>query len=106
MEDLINFTKYLTQLLIEKSTYQIQWVNQFELGGITFEIMLKIKGNKKLLIDLNGKEVNKAYEDYLFDIYRCKVAKSSGFKYYRLWLSNFYNQPQKEIKKMLAVLND
>jgi len=105
-EDLIDFTKYLIQLLGENSTSQIDWINQYELGGITYEIMLKVKDNIKLLIDLNGKEVNKAYEDYLYDIYRCKIAQNSGFRYYRLWLSNFYNHPQKEIKKILEALND
>ena len=53
------------------------------------------KDGKRLLIDLNGKEVNKDYEDYLYDIYRCKIAQNSGFQYYRLWLSNYYNQPIK-----------
>ena len=82
-EDLIDFTKYLIQLLGENSTSQIEWINQYELGGITYEIMLKFKDNIKLLIDLNGKEVNKAYEDYLYDIYRCRIAQNSGFRYYR-----------------------
>ena len=91
---------------MEKSTSQIQWVNHYELGGINYEIMLKVKGSEKLLIDLNGKEVNKAYEDYLYDIYRCEIAQNSGFRYYRLWLSNFYNQPQREIRKILDALYD
>ena len=60
------------------------------------------KGGKKLLIDLNGKEVNKEYEDYLYDIYRCKIALNSGFQYYRLWLSNYYNQPSKELSNIVA----
>ena len=53
------------------------------------------------MIDLNGKEVNKDYEDYLYDIYRCKIAQNSGFQYYRLWLSNYYNQPIKEVNNIM-----
>ena len=101
-EDLEFFSNHLTKVLIEKSGHKIECINEYALGGITYEILLVFQGGKKLLIDLNGKEVNKEYEDYLYDIYRCKIALNSGFQYYRLWLSNYYNQPSKELSNIIA----
>ncbi|MDB2314909.1 ATP-binding protein [Flavobacteriaceae bacterium] len=101
-DDLKLFSNHLTKVLIEKSGHKIDCVNEFALGGITYEMLLIFEDGNKLLIDLNGKEVNREYEDYLYDIYRCKIAQKSGYRYYRLWLSNYYNQPLKEINNILA----
>ena len=100
-EDLKLFSEHLTKVLIEKSGSKIECINEYALGGITYEILLVFQDGKRLLIDLNGKEVNKDYEDYLYDIYRCKIAQNSGFQYYRLWLSNYYNQPIKEVNNIM-----
>jgi hypothetical protein len=97
------FSNHLKKVLLEKCGQKIDYVNEFALGGITYEILLQFEDGKKLLIDLNGKEINREYEDYLYDIYRCKIAQKSGFQYYRLWLSNYYNQPSKEINNIIAV---
>jgi superfamily I DNA and/or RNA helicase len=102
-EDLMLFSNHLKKVLLEKCGQKIDYVNEFALGGITYEILLQFEDGKKLLIDLNGKEINREYEDYLYDIYRCKIAQKSGFQYYRLWLSNYYNQPSKEINNIIAV---
>ena len=87
--------------MIKKSRSKIKCVNEYALGGITYEILLIFQNGNKLLIDLNGKQINKDYEDYLYDIYRCKIAQKSGFQYYRLWLSNYYNQPSKEVNNII-----
>ena len=90
--------------LTKKYAGEIYWYNGYALGGITYEVLLAFDNKKKLLIDFNGKMIHKEYEDYLFDIYRCKIAHQSGYRYYRLWLSNYYNQPQKEINNMLRAV--
>ena len=100
-EDLKLFSKHLTKVLIENSGNKIECINEYALGGITYEILLVFQDGKKLLIDLNGKEVNGDYEDYLYDIYRCKIAQNFGYRYYRLWLSNYYNQPLKEVNNII-----
>ena len=103
-EDLSAFTEHLVNKLTKKYARVIYWYNGYALGGITYEVLLAFDNKKKLLIDFNGKMIHKEYEDYLFDIYRCKIAHQSGYRYYRLWLSNYYNQPEKEIKNMLRVV--
>ena len=41
---------------------------------MVYEIMFTFKKNETLLIDINGKQTKESFEDYLFDIHRCKVA--------------------------------
>ena len=103
-EDLSSFTEHLVNKLTQKYARVINCYNGYALGGITYEVLIAFDNKKKLLIDINGKMIHKEYEDYLFDIYRCKIAHQSGYRYYRLWLSNYYNQPEKEIKNMLRVV--
>ena len=103
-EDLINFTEELVKTLTENHAVVINWNNSYALGGINYEVLLEFENKRKLLVDFNGKMIHKEYEDYLFDIYRCKIAHQSGYQYYRLWLSNYYNQPQKEINNMLRAV--
>ena len=104
-EDLIAFTENLVNVLTRKHVKAINWSNHYALGGITYEVFIEFENEKKLLIDFNGKIIHKEYEDYLFDIYRCKTAHHSGYRYYRLWLSNYYNQPQKEIRNILKAVD-
>ena len=61
--------------------------------------------DKKLLIDINGKVAYNSYEDYIFDMDRCHIAKKSNYNYYRLWLSNFYNNLEYETNKIIKLLN-
>ena len=89
--------------MTEKSGIKINCICEYTLGGITYEMLLNFDGGKKILIDLNGKEVNRDYQDYLYDAYRCKLAQKSGFQYYRLWLSNYYNQQLNELNNILKV---
>ena len=103
-EDIINFTEELVKTLTENHAVVINWNNSYALGGINYEVLLEFENKRKLLVDFNGKMIHKEYEDYLFDIYRCKIAHQSGYQYYRLWLSNYYNQPQKEINNMLRAV--
>jgi len=97
---LYTFSNHLIKILSEKLNQNISFQNYFKIGGYEFEIVLTNNSGDTLLIDINGKIIHKGYEDYIFDIDRCQIAQKSNFKYYRLWLSNFYNNPEFEINKI------
>ena len=94
------FSASLTSQLSEKLNQTIHYENYVKIGGYEFEIALKSNSNETLLLDINGKIIHNGYEDYIFDIDRCQIAQKSKYKYYRLWLSNFYNNPEFEINKI------
>jgi superfamily I DNA and/or RNA helicase len=102
---LSSFTKYLIEKLSTKLDQKISFQNYFKIGGYEFEIALKKNSGEILLIDINGKVMHKGYEDYIFDIDRCKIAQKSNHKYYRLWMSNFYNNPDFELNKLKTLLH-
>ena len=97
----VNFSVHLRNEIRAKYGKKIKFLNYYSLGGLVYEIMFTFKKNETLLIDINGKQTKESFEDYLFDIHRCKVALDSGHQYYRLWLSNYYNNPSQEIQNIL-----
>jgi hypothetical protein len=104
-KSLQKFSDFFIQHLSEKIGDKVTYKNYFKVGGYEFELAIKKRKGKTLLIDLNGKVAYDSYEDYIFDIDRCQVAKKSNHDYYRLWLSNYYNNPDFEMKKIIDLLN-
>ena len=99
----IDVSKLKNDAILYSSKDSFRFENNFSLGGFTYEIILKNK-DVKILIDLNGKLLHGDYEDYIFDIDRRNIALQTNAKYYRLWLSNFYNNPDFEINKISRLL--
>lgn len=103
-EMLKSFSIDLVENLSKKLNQKIYFENYFKIGGYEFEIALIKKSGEILLLDINGKIIHNGFEDYIFDIDRCQIAQKSNFKYYRLWLSNFYNHDEFEINKLKTLL--
>ena len=99
------FSTFFTKILSKKIRERVKYENYFKVGGYEYEIALKKQNGTKLLIDINGKVAYDSYEDYIFDMDRCQVAKKTNYNYYRLWLSNFYNNFEYEINKIIDLLN-
>ena len=97
----VDFSIHLKNEIRTKYGKKIKLMNYYSLGGLVYEIMFTFKNDQTLLIDINGKQTKESFEDYLFDVHRCKVALDSGHQYYRLWLSNYYNNPSQEIQNIL-----
>jgi hypothetical protein len=98
------FSIDLVENLSKKLNQKIYFENYFKIGGYEYEIALIKKSGEILLLDINGKIIHNGFEDYIFDIDRCQIAQKSNFKYYRLWLSNFYNHDEFEINKLKTLL--
>jgi hypothetical protein len=97
---LSEFSTHLIGSLSKELKQKIRFENYYKIGGYEFEIALIKNTGETLLLDINGKIIHKGYEDYIFDIDRCQIAQKSNHKYYRLWLSNFYNNPDFELNKI------
>ena len=100
-----SFSSFFAEDLSKKMGEKISFQNYYKVGGYEFELALKKRTGKSLIIDINGKVAYNSYEDYIFDMDRCEVAKKSNHKYYRLWLSNFYNNPDFETNKIIDLMN-
>ena len=104
--DLESFSLYITNKLINISNQKLGFQNNIQIGGYIFELEITSAAGETLLIDINGKDAYQGYEDYIFDIDRTAIAKKVNNKYYRLWLSNFYNNQEFEINKIIKLLEE
>ena len=104
--DLESFSLYITNKLINISNQKLGFQNNIQIGGYIFELEITSAVGETLLIDINGKDAYQGYEDYIFDIDRTAIAKKVNNKYYRLWLSNFYNNQEFEINKIIKLLEE
>ncbi len=104
--DLEVFGLFLKDKVAALANEKIEFKINFALGGFIYEVVLFTDSGNCLLIDLNGKSMSGHFEDYLYDMNRCNVALQSNYKYYRLWLSNFFNNTNTELNKMVQSLKN
>lgn len=104
--DLEAFGLFLKNQIAQFTGSKIAVENNVALGGFIYEIALITEVGPRVLIDLNGKAISGHFEDYLYDMNRCKVALQSGYFYYRLWLSNFFNNMDAELRKIDQLINN
>lgn len=98
-----SFSNFLINQIQMIINVELKYENNFSLGGFTYDIRL-FNSKFSILIDINGKVLHGDYEDYLYDIKRCDVAKNNNHKYYRLWTSNLKNNPDQELNKLFDII--
>ena len=99
-----SFSIYLIEKLSGLLKKELTFKNNVKIGGYIFELGIIKNREEMVLIDINGKSAYEGFEDYIFDIDRRNIALQTNAKYYRLWLSNFYNNPDFEINKISRLL--
>jgi len=76
---------------------------QYPFGGFRIDFVITPKKNGKPLIALecDGAAYHSSEEAYCYDMFRQKTLESYGFKFYRIWSTNWWTNPKGEIKKVL-----
>lgn len=66
--------------------------------------MIKPRDNSKPIIALecDGAKYHSSEEAYAYDLYRQNQLENFGFKVYRIWSTNWWENPEKEIQKLLT----
>lgn len=93
---------YLTDY-IEKERIE----TQYKCGGfrIDFAIKSKKEGKPVVALECDGARYHSSEEAYAYDLYRQKQLEQLGFKVYRIWSTNWWHDPQREILKMLDFIS-
>ncbi len=79
-------------------------VSQYKFGGFRIDFVIRSKINKKpiIAIECDGAHYHSTEEAYAHDIYRQKlIEKELGLKFYRIWSTNWWIDPQLEVKKLV-----
>lgn len=76
---------------------------QHKCGGFRIDIVLKsIKSGKPVVaIECDGASFHSSNEAYMWDVFRQKQLEGYGFKFYRIWSTNWWQKQDSEIKQLL-----
>lgn len=77
---------------------------QYKCGGFRIDFVIKPRDNSKPIIALecDGAKYHSSEEAYAYDLYRQNQLENFGFKVYRIWSTNWWENPEKEIQKLLT----
>lgn len=80
---------------------------QHKCGGFRIDIVIKEAGTKRpvIAIECDGAAYHESQEAYLWDVFRQKQLENCGFKFYRIWSTNWWKNQDKEIRKLLNFIN-
>lgn len=81
----------------------IKLIPQFQFAGFRIDIVYdsKIPGVPKIAIECDGAKYHSSHEAYLYDRHRQKILEGCGFKFHRIWSTNWWRNPNREIKKLV-----
>jgi len=76
---------------------------QHKCGGFRIDIVVNsIKSGKPVIaIECDGASFHSSNEAYMWDVFRQKQLEGYGFKFYRIWSTNWWQNQENEIKKLL-----
>lgn len=76
---------------------------QHKCGGFRIDIVLKSKitGKPVIAIECDGASFHSSNEAYMWDVFRQKQLEGYGFKFYRIWSTNWWQNQENEIKQLL-----
>lgn len=78
-------------------------VPQLQFAGFRIDMVYDTKqiGLPKIAIECDGAKYHSSKEAYLHDIHRQKILEGHGFVFHRIWSTNWWRNPQREIKKLV-----
>jgi superfamily I DNA and/or RNA helicase/transcription elongation GreA/GreB family factor/very-short-patch-repair endonuclease len=78
-------------------------IPQLQFGGFRIDIVYdpKLKGVPKIAIECDGAEYHSSREAYLHDSHRQKILENNGFVFHRIWSTNWWRNPKREMTKLL-----
>ncbi len=83
-------------------------IPQFKFAGFRIDLVFdhKIPNVPKIAIECDGAKYHSSEEAYLYDRHRQKILESHGFVFHRIWSTNWWRNPNREIKKMLNFIEE
>ncbi|GBU24564.1 hypothetical protein R83H12_01198 [Fibrobacteria bacterium R8-3-H12] len=80
---------------------------QYKVGGFRIDIVVKPKQNNKpfIAIECDGAKYHSSNEAYAWDMFRQSQLEKYGLIFHRIWSTNWWNSPEKELEKLLVFIN-
>ncbi|MDR2407585.1 MAG: DUF559 domain-containing protein [Bacteroidales bacterium] len=102
----------LTESVFEEEVYNeiVQIIGedaihpQFKIGGYRLDFMLDINGYK-IALECDGKAYHNTDQAYAEDMQRQKWIEQFGYKFHRIWSTNWFEDKNKEVLKFQRFIN-
>jgi very-short-patch-repair endonuclease len=80
---------------------------QYKIGGFRIDLIVRSAktGRPVLAIECDGAKYHSSSEAYSWDMFRQKQIEQYGFKFYRIWSTNWYYSSEKELKKLVDFIH-
>jgi superfamily I DNA and/or RNA helicase/very-short-patch-repair endonuclease len=81
---------------------------QYKCGGFRIDMVVLPKSkesNLKLAIECDGAAYHSDELTWHYDLYRQEQLENNGFKFHRIWSTNWWRKPEEEFQKLLASIN-
>ena len=72
---------------------------QHKVGGYRLDFMLML-GDKKIALECDGKAYHSSEEAFAEDMHRQKILEGYGYKFYRIWSTNWFQNKEREVMKL------
>ena len=70
-------------------------------------MIVKSKADDKprIAIECDGASYHSSNEAYAWDMFRQKHLETYGFKFHRIWSTNWWHDPEEETRKLVEFIN-
>tara|TARA_B110000046_G_scaffold149607_1_gene157798 strand:+ start:176 stop:4552 length:4377 start_codon:yes stop_codon:yes gene_type:complete len=81
-------------------------IPQLQFAGFRIDLVYdsKILGIPKIAIECDGAAYHSSQEAYLYDKHRQNILEGHGFVFHRIWSTNWWRNPKREINKLVKFI--
>jgi len=99
------FEEVVTEAL-KKTLHPSRVIQNHVTGGFNIDIAVlpESLNGKMIAIECDGSNYHDSGESYAWDLFRKKFLKSFGFRFIRIWSVNWFNNPERELEKLLSFI--
>jgi len=102
------FEQEVVDSLINNGISESRIELQHKCGGFRIDIVVKsiLTGKPVIAIECDGAAYHSSNEAYVWDTFRQKHLEDYGFKFYRIWSTNWWQNQESELKQLLNYIKD
>ncbi|MDB5152299.1 MAG: hypothetical protein JWR54_1050 [Mucilaginibacter sp.] len=81
---------------------------QYRVGGFRIDMVIHPQqaGGRRIALECDGAKYHNSTEAYAWDVFRQEQLQKYGFVFYRIWSTNWWDAPDKELEKLLNFIRD
>lgn len=81
---------------------------QYKVGGFRIDMVIEPQqpGAPRIALECDGAKYHSSAEAYAWDVFRQQQLEKYGFVFYRIWSTNWWDAPDRELEKLLVFIKE